>query len=108
MDIVRRNIKQIMKDQRIRNVDLAGKMGIAKQNISQILNGDQDLMLSTLQKIADSLNIPVSKLFEGEESLKSSKNMTGKVIFQIEIDENVKNNYLKMILGKSFIDELKK
>jgi transcriptional regulator with XRE-family HTH domain len=107
MDFVRGNVKEIMKYQGLNNTSLALKIGVKKQNMSQILNGDQDLRLSTVQKIADALNVPLVRLFE---PLGTSKNITSdskktKVVIQIELDEE---NGLKMSLGKDFMNFLKK
>ena len=99
-----------MKNEGITGVDLAEKIGVSKQYISQILSGKQDLRVATLEKIAAALNVhPGSLLENGSEVIPlSSKSMTKKVIFQIEVDESVDDNYLKMVIGKEFMNQLKK
>jgi len=109
MDTVLENIKKLMKDQGVNNTELASKMGISKQAVGAMLKGDQDIMLATLEKVARSLNTPVKTFFNDERKAeKSSNSMTKKIIFQIEIDETVNDNHLKMVLGKDFMNFLKK
>jgi len=103
-------IKQLMKNEGLNSVELAHRVGVSKQYISQILTSNQDLRLSTMSKLANALNTTVSALLDETEkpANKSSKTMTKKVIFQIEVDESNNDNYFKMVIGKEFLKQIKK
>lgn len=75
MDVLKHNIRLRMKHLNLSNAQLAEKIGIKRQNVSQILNGETDLRLSTVKKLASALNIGVSDLFE-ENMTEASNNIT--------------------------------
>ena len=108
MDISKK-IRELMLRDNINGNDLAQRIGSSRQYISQVLSGKGDLRVSTLEKIAKGFNVPLAALMEDKNtSVMTSKAMTKKVIFQIEVDESVDDNYLKMVIGKDFINQLKK
>lgn len=48
----------------IKQMDMAHKLGITPQYLSRIESGKVDIKLSTLKKIANILEVPVSDLIE--------------------------------------------
>lgn len=62
MDIKLR-IKDILKEKGISSKELAESLGKAPQYISNIINGGKGASLSTLNEIADILNVNMSELF---------------------------------------------
>ena len=56
-------IKQAIKESGSSVGDLAQKMGVARQTISRQING-ANITVSTVQKIADALGLPVGQLFD--------------------------------------------
>lgn len=48
----------------IKQMDMAQKLGITPQYLSRIESGKVDIKLSTLKKIANILEVPVSDLIE--------------------------------------------
>jgi len=108
MNELENNVKQLMKIQGLNNVELAKKIGVSKQYISQILSGKQDVRVSTLTKLANALDVSIARLLNSETNLvvQSSKAITKKVIFQIEVDESVDDNCLKMVIGKNFFNQI--
>lgn len=59
-------VKQLCKAKGITLKDLADKIGIARESLTRALDGNPTL--STIQGIADGLNIEVSQLFIGSEN----------------------------------------
>ena len=56
-------IKQAIKESGISVGELAQKMGVSRQTISRQING-ANITVSTVQKIADALGLPVGQLFD--------------------------------------------
>lgn len=55
-------IKEVIKEKGMTITELADKMGINRVNLSNMVNGNPTV--ETLNKIADTLNVPVTELFE--------------------------------------------
>lgn len=57
------NIKQLIKNASITQVELAKRLGITQQTVSQMINKEKDaLTLGYLRKISAATNIPLSVL----------------------------------------------
>ena len=56
-------IKQAIKESGSSVGELAQKMGVSRQTISRQING-ANITVETVQKIADSLGLPVGQLFD--------------------------------------------
>ena len=48
-------IKRIMMEKGLKNIDLAERLGVTEQNVSRWLKGDQNLKLDTLYLLADAI-----------------------------------------------------
>jgi transcriptional regulator with XRE-family HTH domain len=57
-------IKEILKDKKITAKELAEKVGISRENITNIVNEKSKPAFDTLIKISEALNVPLSDLFE--------------------------------------------
>ena len=57
-------IKDILKEKGLTQKELAERMGKAPQYINNVVNGGRDASINTLEKIAESLNVPIAELFE--------------------------------------------
>ncbi|MEJ7508532.1 transcriptional regulator with XRE-family HTH domain [Staphylococcus simulans] len=57
------NIKQIRKRMNITQSELATKMGISQSYLSDIENGRKNPSIKTVKKLADSLGLSVTDLF---------------------------------------------
>lgn len=55
------NIDQLLKEKGISKTDLAKKMGMSRENLYRIINGNPTL--ENLEKIANSLGVNLGKLF---------------------------------------------
>lgn len=56
-------LKDILKDRNESISAFASKVGITQANMSNIVNGKSSPTLDTLERIANSLNIPITELF---------------------------------------------
>jgi transcriptional regulator with XRE-family HTH domain len=56
--------EELKKKDKMTTALLAEKVGITRANMSNIVNGKTTPSLSTLQKIASALEVPVSELFD--------------------------------------------
>ncbi|MDY3513709.1 helix-turn-helix transcriptional regulator [Riemerella anatipestifer] len=54
-------IKEILKEKGITQTEFAGTLGISQVGLNKLINGNPSL--SSLEKIANALNIPVRDLF---------------------------------------------
>lgn len=61
-DIISRNIINIMKQNGMKQVDLAAYIGVSKQVISKMLSGARVINAVELQKIAEYLGVSMEKL----------------------------------------------
>ncbi|MFP3756552.1 helix-turn-helix domain-containing protein [Cupriavidus sp. SIMBA_020] len=48
-------VRQIMHEKGLKNVDLAERLGVSEANISKLLKGDKNLQLDTLYLLADAI-----------------------------------------------------
>ena len=86
-------IKELAKSKGLTLNDLANKMGINRVTLSNMINGNPTV--STLSKIAESLNVPVSELFSVEEDNMSKElrwDSIRKEFVFLAFDENVSLN----------------
>jgi len=64
MSILTQNIRRLMREQGLRQEDLADRTGILRPNISRLLTSpDANPQLSKIQAIATALGVTVSDLF---------------------------------------------
>jgi len=57
-------IKEILKEKGFTSIWLASQVGITQPNMSNIVSGKSNPSLETLEKIANTLNVPIADLFE--------------------------------------------
>lgn len=57
-------IKEILKEQNLTAKELAERVGISRENITNIINEKSKPAFDTLIKISEALDVPVSELFE--------------------------------------------
>lgn len=62
---VTEQIESVMKKKDINRTELAKLMGVSKSHISRLLSGDRNMRLSTVQKIVDTLGVPVNIYVDG-------------------------------------------
>ena len=76
----RTRIKELCQRQGITQKELAEKMGISDISLNKTLRGEYP-QLQTLEKIANTLNVPVAELFE--------KPNTGNIIGFVKVGDTV-------------------
>lgn len=59
-------IDTIMKQQDISRKELAAKLGVSPQYISEVVNNKKNITLAGLQKFAKALHVPLSALIEDD------------------------------------------
>lgn len=87
----RTRIKELCQGQGITQKELAEKMGISDISLNKTLRGEYP-QLQTLEKIANTLNVPVAELFEKP----NTDNVIGFVkvgdtVHEVKSAEDVKN-----------------
>ena len=63
-------VKEILKEKGVTGKELAAAIGMTPTGLSIAIGENGNPSLSTLRKIADFLNVPVSKLLDDEEHSK--------------------------------------
>jgi len=61
-------VRQIMHEKGLRNVDLAERLGVSEANISKLLKGDKNLQLDTLYLLADAIGEQLSLSYGHDNS----------------------------------------
>lgn len=59
---IAKNIENLMKQQKISNVDLADRLECSKSYVTKLLRGDENLSVKTLAKIAIALDAEVNAI----------------------------------------------
>ncbi len=56
-------LKEIMDEKGVKSVELAARLGVTKQTISNLINGRVMPSLETINRIADVLDVPLWQIF---------------------------------------------
>lgn len=56
-------IKEVLKEQNMTAKELAERVGISRENITNIINEKSKPAFDTLIKISEAINVPISELF---------------------------------------------
>ena len=73
------NITKFRKEAKIRQEELAERVGITSSTLSKIENGEGNVKLNTLEKIAEELQVRVVDLMYEDDVLVLSKNLLKKL-----------------------------
>ena len=76
---MRFRILELCKEAGINQTELADKIGLSRAGLSKAINGNPTI--STLEKIADALGVPVTELFE--------KSNTGDIVGFVKVGDTV-------------------
>ena len=60
-------IKEVLKEQGITAKELAERVGISRENMTNIINEKSKPSFDTLIKISEAINVPMSELFEDSQ-----------------------------------------
>ena len=69
-------LKEIMDSKGMKSVELAARLGVTKQTISNMLNGRVMPSLETINKIADILEVPMWQIFANPDEIGDSPGHT--------------------------------
>jgi transcriptional regulator with XRE-family HTH domain len=101
------NIKYYRKQRNIQQSELAKIIGIDQANLSKIENGKTDLVLSSIKKIADGLNISSSQLLANRED---GQTTIFEKLLQLESinksDQKIIINVINVFLEKNRLEKL--
>ena len=88
-------LKDILKDRNESISAFASKVGITQANMSNIVNGKSSPTLDTLERIANSLNIPITALFTSNSQELCGHVEYKRIIYRINSFDDLKK-VLKM------------
>ena len=107
MDIVK-NISEIRKEKAITQEIIADALCVNTSVISNIEKGKRDLRVNELEKIANVLGVDVLYLitypFVYEKKTNGEFEKTPKVTLQIELEDNVKADVVKLAFGDRVLE----
>ena len=78
-----------MMENGISQRELAKKMKVAPQTVSQFLGGKYDLRMETIEKISKALGAPGNYFFDNSTDVKGNHNVVGK---NISVSSDVKKD----------------
>ncbi|CAM3724352.1 helix-turn-helix transcriptional regulator [Pseudomonas wadenswilerensis] len=64
-------IRRLMQDKGLKNIDIAERLGVSEANVSRWLRGDQNLKLDTIHSLADAVAEKLNIYF-GESQVRSA------------------------------------
>jgi transcriptional regulator with XRE-family HTH domain len=64
---VMQQVRKLMREKGLRNIDLAERLGIAVPSVSRMLRGRQNIEIDTLYRLADALEVPLQITFGGDD-----------------------------------------
>jgi transcriptional regulator with XRE-family HTH domain len=95
------NISEILRDKNMSQSDLAERMGISKQVMSKIINGQKAINALEIKSIANILDVDVNRLVE--EKVNQINNQESLVMLMGEVDGNIKD---ELTLLNTVINEI--
>jgi transcriptional regulator with XRE-family HTH domain len=83
------NIFEVLRDKNMSQTDLAERMGISKQVMSKIINGQKAINALEITSIAKILNVDVNRLIGERET--QTQNQEPLVMLMGAVNSNIKN-----------------
>lgn len=68
-------LKEVMAERGMKSVELAERLGVTKQTVSNLINGRVMPSVETISKAADALGVPMWRLFASREDVASYLDM---------------------------------
>ena len=87
-EILVSNVDRLCREQKLRRMDLAKKMGVEEASLSRSLRYSP--RLDTVEKIAKALNVSIKSLFEDPDKIDGFVSVRGKTYRINSLDEFVK------------------
>lgn len=100
-----RNVEDMMSKKGLKQKDLAEKMGVSAAYVSKVLNGNINMTLSTMSKIAKALNCNISEpVLYGNLDGKFVSSSISFTAFPVNKFKCVTDNYEKIKFPKSSVE----
>lgn len=84
--MVRNRVKELRKERRLRQEELAGRINISQQTVSRIENGDNALAADILMSLANYFDVSIDYILYRSDSRRGVES-------QIEFNEILERNY---------------
>lgn len=108
---IKNNIKGIIAQKKLSGAEVARRIGMIPQGFYQMIERE-NIEIDSLKKIARALDVSVSELVKDNDENIKIDNLPAygnpKVVIEIEIDQKIEGNKLKMVFGKDFFNRLMK
>ncbi|AMO87254.1 anaerobic benzoate catabolism transcriptional regulator [Solibacillus isronensis B3W22] len=91
VNIVGANIRELRKQKKMTQEDLAEKCGLQTSYLAGVERGERNITLQTVEKIASGLNVNAKKLFKIDNPMK---------YLSMEYEEKI-NTFAKLLKNKS-------
>ncbi|MCL3852695.1 helix-turn-helix domain-containing protein [Parabacteroides sp. GYB001] len=109
MNDILRNIDAIRRNKGYSQEYLASQIGIKQAGFSLIMSGERELKYNTLLQIANALQESVIDIIAYHEKyvLSRDNNISAKTVLQIKLDNDKKEQVLKIVFGDQATELLK-
>lgn len=109
MNDILRNIDAIRRNKGYSQEYLASQIGIKQAGFSLIMSGERELKYNTLLQIANALQESVIDIIAYPEKyvLSRDNNISAKTVLQIKLDNDKKEQVLKIVFGDQATELLK-
>ena len=84
--MVRNRVKELRKERRLRQEELAGRINISQQTVSRIENGDNALAADILMSLANYFDVSIDYILYRSDSRRGEES-------RVEFDEIQERNY---------------
>ena len=84
--MVRNRVKELRKERRLRQEELAGRINISQQTVSRIENGDNGLAADILMSLANYFDVSIDYILYRSDSRRGEES-------RVEFDEIQERNY---------------
>jgi len=96
------NIKRLLQESKMKQIELAKKIGVSKQVMSKITRGKKAIVVDELQLIANELNVTVDELLRGDAYIDQDELMLKNLLEKIKNKDTRKT----LLLVNKIIDTL--
>lgn len=109
MNDILRNIDAIRRDKGYSQEYLASQIGMKQAGLSLIMSGERELKYNTLLQIANALQVSVIDIitYPDKYVLRKDYDVSTETILQIKLDNEKKEQVLKIVFGEEAAELLK-
>ena len=108
MNDILRNIDAIRRNKGYSQEYLASQIGLKQAGLSLIMSGERELKYNTLLQIANALQESVNIIaYPDKYVLSKESNISTETVLQIKLDNDKKEQVLKIVFGEEAAELLK-